>query len=113
MTPLSTYDTIKTFITRLENRHFGPQWFAARSPEYAKSIKAFGDAVTADQVKSVVESTAGVDLHCNECKSIVPKVIVFEANTDSETVELYVCVDCLRKALAELEAYPIRTADAK
>lgn len=78
---------------------------ARSNAEIARLLDALDtDTATPDDVAAIMGNNSWTDIHCNECKQIVPSAVQIGEEPDYESYTAIVCLQCLGKAASLIKA---------
>ena len=105
--PLILNKTNCKTISKLYNTPYIENWAGKKITMCVKQVKAFGDVTDAVRVKSKVTGTKVQEIKCEECGQIIKGMgqygPEFVAQKNKERYGKCLCIDCGKKAQAELD----------
>lgn len=63
-----------------------------------------GPSPNPDDVNAVIKNTSWTDCTCSECRKAVETVVQLGEEPDYESSTAWICIDCLRSAVALVES---------
>ena len=101
-------------ITKIYNTPYIENWAGKQITMIVKQVKAFGDMVDAVRIKNVKPSSKTVEIKCEDCGNVIKGMgqygPEFVANKNKERYGKCLCIECGKKAQAELDK---KEAEAK
>ena len=105
--PLILNKTNCKTISKLYNTPYIENWAGKKITLCVKQVKAFGDITDAVRVKNKVTDTKVPDIKCEECGKVIKGMGQygpdFVANKNKERYGKCLCIECGKKAQAELD----------
>lgn len=94
-------------ITKLYNTPYIENWAGKKITMHVKQVKAFGDLVDAVRIKNKVTGDKIPEIKCDECGQVIKGMgqygPEFVANKNRERYGRCLCIECGKKAQAEME----------
>ena len=72
--------------------------------ETTEALLALGDAPTPEAVNKIIGNESWTRCTCNECGRDVEAVVQLGEELDCESHTVWICLDCIRLAVAAFEA---------
>lgn len=72
---------------------------------YSRLLALDLETATSDDVTAVIGNASWNDLRCSECERKVDAVCEVGEEPDYESATAYLCIDCLRRAMAAMEGH--------
>ena len=95
-------------ITKLYNTPYIEDWAGKKIVLYVTQVKAFGDVVDAVRIRNKVPTDKAKAIKCESCGNVIKGVgqydAAFVANKNKQRYGKCLCVDCGKKAQAEMDA---------
>ena len=105
--PLILNKTNCKTISKLYNTPYIENWAGKKITLCVKQVKAFGDITDAVRVKNKVTETKTQDIKCESCGKVIKGMgqygPEFVANKNKERYGKCLCIECGKKAQAELD----------
>ena len=105
--PLILNKTNCKTITKLFNTPYIENWAGKKITMYVKAVRAFGDVVDAVRIRDKVKAEKVPDIKCEECGKVIKGMGQygpdFVANKNKERYGKCLCIECGKKAQAELD----------
>lgn len=92
-------DTIKRYI--LNSVRFSSHYYSVEKGEAMKLLDP--ETATTDDYDAITGSPEANHLCCGECGEEVNATVQIGESPDYESSTAYICIDCLKKAVAEIE----------
>ena len=112
--PLILNKTNCKTITKLTGSPYIENWAGKKITMYVKQVKAFGDITDAVRVRSNTNTEKVPDIKCEACGKVIKGMgqygPEFVANKNKERYGKCLCIECGKKAQAELDK---KEAEAK
>ena len=106
--PLILNKTNCKTITKLYDTPYIENWAGKKITMYVKRVQAFGDITDAVRIRNKVADTKVPDIKCESCGKTIKGMgqygPEFVANKNKERYGKCLCIECGKKAQAELDA---------